>query len=201
MDTRNDTLHFALTFFQCLLSWYKVKSHNPFQFVCLRVVLCTQDISHFIAMQHETLCRHINVGCPRASASLNTSHKPFTTWWGKLLPLRRVPRTVSSIIACLSTNCWKGLHTTSCIICFFPHSLSLFFFLLSLVLKAIPAPINLVNWATVRKRVSVTYENLILNQNTLSHVSFRCNYMCITRQQTLQNPLSVRSFSLLCLIP
>lgn len=40
-------------------------------------------------MQHETLCaEHIIVGYPRAGASLNTSHKPFTTWWGKLLPLQ-----------------------------------------------------------------------------------------------------------------
>ena len=55
-----------------------------------------------LAMQHETLCaEHISVGYPRAGASLNTSHKPFTTWRGKLLPLqsrshrlehRRMPR-------------------------------------------------------------------------------------------------------------
>lgn len=65
-------------------------------------------------------------------------------------------------------------------------SLFYIFPLLSVVLKTTPASINLVNWATVGKLISVTYENLILYQNTLSYVSFSCNYMCITRQQTLQ---------------
>lgn len=55
------------------------------------------------------------------------------------------------------------------------------------MLKTTPASINLVNWAAVGKLISVTYENLILYPNTLSYVSFSCNYMCITGfAQTLQ---------------
>ena len=84
----------------------KVKSHKLFQTaVCLHVQ-CALTHTHIfwmvLAMQHETLCaEHISVGYPRAGASLNTSHKPFTTWRGKLLPLqsrshrlehRRMPR-------------------------------------------------------------------------------------------------------------
>lgn len=74
--------------------WYKVKSLKLFPTLFLfvsSVVLCThKDIFWtMLAMQHETLCaEHISFGYPRAGASLNTSHKPFTTWWGKLLPLQ-----------------------------------------------------------------------------------------------------------------
>lgn len=75
------------------------------------VVLCIQKDIFWIAlaMQHETLCaEHISVRYPRAGASLNTSHKPFTTWWGKLLPRQSPSHCLSSIIACLDTKRWKG---------------------------------------------------------------------------------------------
>ena len=138
-----------------------------------------------LAMQHETLCaEHISVGYPRAGASLNTSHKPFTTWWGKLLLLQSPSRRLKYHCMPRHKPLERPAHVFTHNFCFFRSSA--FFLLLSVVLKAIPASINLVNWASIGKLISVTRGNLILYRNTLSYVSFSCNYMCITRQQTLQ---------------
>lgn len=76
-------------------------------------------------------------------------------------------------------------------VCLFTHNFCLFpsftfFLLLSVVLKATPASISLVNWVSIGKLISVTCENWILNQSTLSHVRVSCNYMCITKQPTQQ---------------
>lgn len=102
--------------------WYEARIEmisNIFFVAFLWFCAHTKTFSEWysVAMQHETLCaEHIIVGYPRAGASLNTSHKPFTTWWGKLLPSQRVPHTVVSITARLDTNCWKGVRTSSSII-------------------------------------------------------------------------------------
>ena len=115
-------------------------------------------------MQHETLCgEHINVGYPRAGASLSTSHKPFTTWWGKLLPLQ-------SLSHCLKYHC-MARHTLlrgtaeRCV----GFLISVGFTLLTLCLsstelRAIPESINFVNWASFGELISATHENLILCQ-------------------------------------
>lgn len=125
----------------------------------LRAALCIQkDIFWTVlAMQHETLCaEHISVRYLRAGVSLNTSHKPFTTWWGKLLPLQSPSHFLSSISACLDTNRWKGgwtLHVQYQLIFLF-----YIFLFLSVVLQAILASISLVNWALTGKLISVTWD-------------------------------------------
>lgn len=128
-----------------------------------RVVLCIhKDIFWIVpAMQHETLCaENISVRYRRAGASLNTSHKPFTTWWGKLLPLQSPSHRLSSVIACL-----------------------FYIFLLFLVvMKVIPGSINLVNWNSIGKLISVTWKCNFIPEH-IKLCQFCCNH--ITRQPTL----------------
>lgn len=163
-------------------------SYSFFLFVS-SAVLCTHKGIFWmvLAMQHETLCaEHISVGYPRAGASLNTSHKPFTTWWGEAastaespshrLKYHRMPR---------HKPLERPVHVFTHNFCLFRSST--FSSCYQLCWKLFQHQSIYLIGLQLEKLISVTHGNLILCRNTLSYVSYSCNYMCITRQQTLKN--------------
>lgn len=85
---------------------------------------------------------------------------------GSCLPSHRL----SSIVAWSNTNGWKGSWMPPCII---PVYSPLLHFSYHLVLDAISASINLVNWASAGK-LTLKIDFFFFNQNAFSCSSFSC---------------------------